>query len=108
MKLNGEMKSGENLYMKLPKPYPNGAAKTAPFFYSTPLAETGYISLYGNFSAPIYSVSKASVPSVRCSSKFSSVSSNFSPPLTTLAERDPHGTTTPCYVRPFTARIVEN
>ena len=27
--------------------------------------------------------------------------------LTTLADRDPHGTTTPCYVRPFTARIVE-
>ena len=45
MKLNGEMKSGENLYMKLPKPYPNGAAKTAPFFYSTPLADTGNISL---------------------------------------------------------------
>ena len=27
--------------------------------------------------------------------------------LTILADRDPHGTTTPCYVRPFTARIVE-
>ena len=27
--------------------------------------------------------------------------------LTMLANRDPHGTTTPCYVRPFTARIVE-
>ena len=25
--------------------------------------------------------------------------------LTTLADRDPHGTTTPCYVRPITARI---
>lgn len=50
MKLDGEMKSGENIYMKLPKPYPNGAAKTAPFFYSTPLAETGYISLYGNLT----------------------------------------------------------
>ena len=41
MKLNGEMKSGENLYMKLPKPYPNGATKTAPFFYSTPFVATG-------------------------------------------------------------------
>ena len=49
MKLDGEMKSGENIYMKLPKPYPNGAVLAAPFFYSTPLAETGNISLYGNF-----------------------------------------------------------
>ena len=89
MKLDGEMKSGENIYMKLPKPYPNGAAKTAPFFYSTPLAETGYISLYGNFSAPIYSVSNASVPSVRCSSRFSSVSSNFSPPLYKATDSTP-------------------
>ena len=27
--------------------------------------------------------------------------------LTTLANRNPHGTTTPCYVRLFTARVVE-
>ena len=39
------------------------------------------LSVYGNFSAPIYSVSNASVPSVRCSSKSSSVSASFSPPL---------------------------
>lgn len=32
---------GKYIYMKLPKPYPNGAANTAPFFYSTPLVAIG-------------------------------------------------------------------
>jgi len=35
-------------------------------------------SLYGNFSTPMYSVSKASEPSVLCSSRFSSDSASFS------------------------------
>lgn len=38
-------------------------------------------SRYGNFSQPMYNVSKASVPSVRCSRRSSSDSASFSPPL---------------------------
>lgn len=38
-------------------------------------------SLYGNFSQPIYKVSNASEPSVRCSNKSSSLSASFSPDL---------------------------
>ncbi len=52
-------------------------------FYITPDTEYvfGVILFCGNFSHPIYSVSKASVPSVRCSNKSSSDSASFSPPL---------------------------
>ena len=38
----------------------------------------GYVSCWGNFSQPMYRVSKASVPSVRCSNKSSSDSGCFS------------------------------
>ena len=44
--------------------------------YKTPPMATGYTSCCGNFSAPIYSVSNASVPSVRCSNKSSSDTPN--------------------------------
>ena len=53
----------------------------------TPLVENPMASWYGNFSQPMQSMSKASVPSVRCSRRFSSDSANFSLPLTSTALR---------------------
>lgn len=49
--------------------------------HEIPIVEMQKASRYGNFSQPMQRVSKASVPSVRCSSKSSSLSANFSPPL---------------------------
>ena len=64
--------------------------------YLTPPIAIGYKSCCGNFSQPIQSVSKASVPSVRCSRRSSSDSGCFSMdlflrkplrPRSTLADR---------------------
>ena len=49
--------------------------------YSLPDIGRLEVSVCGNFSQPIYRVSKASVPSVRCSNKSSSLSASFSPAL---------------------------
>lgn len=49
--------------------------------YETPDTERANVSWNGNFSQPMHRVSKASVPSVRCSSRSSSLSASFSPDL---------------------------
>ena len=50
----------------------------------------------------------ATRPATCCCRCRRSCKSNFHlSTLTTLANRDPHGTTTPCYARPFTARVIE-
>ncbi len=63
---------GQNHFNASPKRY---------WYQITPETLIENASRYGNFSQPMYNVSKASVPSVRCSRRSSSLSASFSPHL---------------------------
>ena len=59
------------------------------YYYTIPFTSTDKFdtSPCGNFSHPKYAVSKASAPYVRFSSKSSSDSASFSPPLVVVSKR---------------------
>ena len=61
-----------------------------------PFIDSEKESRYGNFSQPMYRVSKASVLSVRCSSRSSSDSASFSPDLSLRKPLRPRLTPADC------------